>query len=1126
MNKIKAYINGVEVLVDRGTTIYKAAKENNIDNIPTLCFDPRLEPFASCFVCAVEIEGVEKLSPSCSTPLEENMKVQTKSDKVLKARKTALELLLSNHYADCVAPCQETCPAKVDVQGYIALISAGKYSEAVRLIKETNPLPLVCGRVCVRTCELSCRRDIVDESVGIDYLKRYATDIDIQSPWTPDVPPFNSNKVALIGGGPASLTCAYYLRLKGYECTIFEQMPFLGGMLRFGIPEYRLPKEELDKEINWILNLGVKVELNKKLGEDFTIKSLRESGFDSIFIGLGAWKAKPMRLPDEFDTEGVLSGIDFLRTIPLGSAPDFTGKTVIVVGGGNTAIDAARSAVRLKAEQVYIVYRRTRKEMPAHEAEISAAEHEGVKIVYLAAPTRIISKEKKVTGLESLKMELGAPDASGRRSPVPVEGSEYVINCDYIISAIGQDVDAKGIVEDDGVKMSRWNTPTADDRILQTTAPDVFIGGDAYLGAATAIEAIAHGKIAANSIDEYLSKGVVEKKNARFLSKKDVFQKPIEKDFNYIPKSKRELMPELDAKYRIQNQEEVELGYTQEQAATEAFRCLECGCSDYFYCNLRKYSDEYSASQNRFVGEFAKCKEDLSHPFIALDSNKCISCGLCVRTCGDNLKISALGFVGRGLRTTVKPALDKALLETTCVSCGNCIDVCPTGAIYEKKGYKKPGPFEIQINDSICRFCSLGCSLKVEETVSGLYSVIGGDNIVPNDGYLCYKGRFGHRAGLSEQRLKSSYIACESVEIKEALNKAVSIIKENIELGKSIQIFASAKLGLETLILLKQLTQSLSAKIACADESANCAEIAQYNSKYGSLFSSAKLADLSAFEQIILIGDASKGSFVLEYDLAKAQKNGAKLISLLSAGDRKLNFCNEYFDYADNSKLANEIQELSKDKSSVIVYNPDNSPKNALDIIKNIENENSNFKTLIVRNNANSLGLQTLEIFPQDISKTSPECIIAIGEDVLKLAELKDFKGKIIALDYLKTETIAKADVAIAIPAPIEDKGVYVSFDGSVNIANSGAKSENCADAYSIINTLSLALFPDEKHYHYEYAKSSAIETAKAKLAQAPKTQYESVANFDFSIPQTRINIDSSEIYLENEITSKLFSKA
>ena len=592
IQKIKVTINGREYIAQSGQTILEVVREYNIDTIPTLCWDPKLPPYGSCYLCVVEVEGLEKLVPSCSSPVANGMIIHTDNERIREARKTALELLLSNHYADCLGPCTQTCPAGVDVQGYIALIAMGKYREAVRLIKEKNPLPLVCGRVCVRECEAACRRNRVDNPVGIDYLKRYASDIDIEDPWMPELPPKNGKRVAVVGGGPAGLTCAYFLTTKGYSVTIFERSPHLGGMLRYGIPEYRLPKGMLDREINWIINLGVEVRINTKLGQDFTLQELKDQ-YDAVFLALGAQKAKGMGLAGEDKVKGIIGGVEFLRQIQLMEQPDINGKEAVVVGGGNTAIDAARSALRLGAKKVTILYRRTKKEMPANEMEIEAAIEEGIEITYLSAPIAIVENNGHIEALTCIKMELGKPDASGRRSPVPIAGSEYTLRCDFVISAIGQDVDLGAIKSDGQLKTTRYHTIIADDRTLETSIPGVFAGGDVVTGPDVAINAIAHGGRAAEAIDSFIKKGKPETTSIGFISRKDDFGEISDSEFIHVQKIARERMREVPVPERIKTFNEVELGFTEEQALTEATRCLECGCLAFFGCSLRKYATEF-----------------------------------------------------------------------------------------------------------------------------------------------------------------------------------------------------------------------------------------------------------------------------------------------------------------------------------------------------------------------------------------------------------------------------------------------------------------------------------------------------------------------------------------------------
>ncbi len=751
---VKLTINGKEITASPDKTILQVCREQNIDNnIPTLCYDEKLPPFGSCFLCVVELEGQSRLFPSCSTKVAEGMKIQTRSEKVKRARKTCLELLVSDHYADCFGPCRLNCPADVDIQGYMSLIHLGKFKEAVALIKEKNPLPSVCGRVCTRKCEINCRRSLVDAPVGIDFLKRYAADQDmIGEMWTPDTKPDNGHTVAIVGGGPAGLTCAYYLVLDGYRPVIFESLPKPGGMLRYGIPEYRLPKDVLDKEINWISSLGVEIHTDKTLGKDFTIDSLFKKGYEAVFVGLGAQVGKPMQVENE-EVDGVLSGVEFLRQVELKTNPRITGR-VVVVGGGNTAVDAARTSLRLGAEEVILLYRRTRKEMPANEMEIVAAEEEGVKMEFLAAPVRVNSENDRMTSIECLRMELGEPDASGRRRPVKIEGSEYTLKADWIISAIGQEPDLDGADESTGLKVTKWKTVVAKDGTFDTDRPGVFAGGDVVTGPADAIDAIAAGRKAAIAIDKYIRESVITPLHSRFESKRDNFHKMTAQDLPDIGISERHHMPELEAVQRIHSFVEVETGYTAEEAIEESGRCAECGCDVALSCTLQDYCSEYGVDQTRFVGSYNKYKVDTRHPFIKLDSNKCIRCGRCVATCAEILNVSALGFVNRGFRTIIKPALEKALHETNCVSCGNCIDVCPTGALNEKMPFRRSGPWKMETTYNICNYCSVGCNITINHKTPDLFFVTGAPpDKEPNHGELCVKGRFGYEHYLDGSRM-------------------------------------------------------------------------------------------------------------------------------------------------------------------------------------------------------------------------------------------------------------------------------------------------------------------------------------------------------------------------------------
>ncbi|OGP59141.1 MAG: electron transporter RnfB [Deltaproteobacteria bacterium RBG_13_49_15] len=502
---------------------------------------------------------------------------------VLKVKSMTDRLLHFNREDDCLAPCRQTCPAEIDIPKYIAQIKSGDYEGAVHTIRERNPLLLSCGRVCPHPCETHCRRAIEDEAVSINQLKRFVADFEMNSGKHLPIScaPPTGKRVAVIGGGPAGLSCAYFLRRLGHEVTIFEAMPKLGGMIRYGIPEYRLPKKVLDWEIEGITNLGIKVHTNVKLGVDFDMSSLVSAGYDAVFIGVGAWKDMSIGVEGE-NLKGCYTGIDFLAKVGMGEAVPKV-RRAAVVGGGNTAIDCVRTLVRLGVEEVYLVYRRTRKEMPANEVEIDAAEHEKVKFIFLAAPAKVIGNEEgTLTHLQYLKMKLGEPDASGRRRPVPIEGSETLLEIDMLIAAIGQQSDMsfkEGGKRIQDLKITRWKTIDADPETLQASIPYIFTAGDAATGPSLVVEAIGGGRRAARSIHMYLT-GQEIKPPLKSIFKR-LIPGTIFESVEGIQKIARAKMPELPADERITNFKEVDQVISEDAALAESARCLFCGRTCY-----------------------------------------------------------------------------------------------------------------------------------------------------------------------------------------------------------------------------------------------------------------------------------------------------------------------------------------------------------------------------------------------------------------------------------------------------------------------------------------------------------------------------------------------------------------
>ena len=477
------------------------------------------------------------------------------------------------------APCRLACPAGLNVQGYVQMVKAGKYKEALEIIMEDLPLPGVLGRICPHGCEDACRRCEVDAPVAIRDLKRLAADqFDCRQIAIKCLPP-RPEKVAIVGSGPAGLSAAYHLARQGVLATIYEALPEAGGMLRVGIPEHRLPRKILDQEIQVITNLGVQIKTNTPLGADLTVDDLFAQGYKAVYLALGAHKGIELGIPGE-KSKGVRQGVDYLREVNLTGRAE-TGQKVAIIGGGNVAIDVARSALRLGAGEVNIIYRRTRAEMPAWEEEIHAAEIEGAKITYLAAPQEVLTRDGQVAGLRCIRMELGEPDSSGRRRPIPLPGSEYELEIDQLIPAIGQRPDLSAIEEVTGLKFSRWGTAEVDAITYATGREGVFAGGDLQTGPWVAIGAIAAGREAAVSIVRYLD-GQDMAEGREPVKKEDPVYRPVPAD---APKQARAKMPELAVQQRHGNFKEVELGYDEAAGRAEAERCINCGyCCECLQC--------------------------------------------------------------------------------------------------------------------------------------------------------------------------------------------------------------------------------------------------------------------------------------------------------------------------------------------------------------------------------------------------------------------------------------------------------------------------------------------------------------------------------------------------------------
>jgi NADH-quinone oxidoreductase subunit F len=478
-----------------------------------------------------------------------------------------------------ISPCQHTCPVGINVPKYVAHIAEGEYLDAVETIRERNPFPAICGRICHHPCETRCRRGELDDPVAIRELKRFAADWYFdhigELPEPEPFPQTQDQRVAVVGAGPTGLSCAHFLAQMGYPVTVFEALPIGGGMLSVAIPQFRLPREVIQSEIDYIAKRGVEIRYNTPIDVNFTVEDLRRDGFEAVFIAAGAQRSQRIGIPGELeDVEDFHYGLRFLRDVRVGKQVR-VGNHVAVIGGGNVALDAARTSLRLGAEEVNLYYRRSRGEMPVTEVEYDEAVAEGIQFHFLVSPTRIESSDWKATGLQCIRMRLGEPDASGRRRPVPIAGSEFSVEADTVIAAVGQAPDLSFIPRDSALERTRWETLEVDSNRLSTNVPGIFAGGDFVTGPGMVIEAIATGRRAAIAIDKYLREDTsrVEMYDLKQKVAGEEGSSPVEETWETQPRLE---MPKLPVKDRKRSFEEIERGFPEEVARQEAGRCLRC----------------------------------------------------------------------------------------------------------------------------------------------------------------------------------------------------------------------------------------------------------------------------------------------------------------------------------------------------------------------------------------------------------------------------------------------------------------------------------------------------------------------------------------------------------------------
>jgi formate dehydrogenase major subunit len=1073
MALVKLNINGKEITAEAGKTVLEAALENGIE-IPHLCFDKRLEVYAGCGLCIIEIEGQPKIARSCATYVADGLVVRSDTPKVIEARNNALNILVSQHIGDCKAPCTLNCPANTDVQGYVGLVANKQYIESLKLIKEKLPLPACIGRVCPHPCEDACRRQHVEEPVSIACIKTFAADYDLNTgnPYIPELKPATGKKVAVVGAGPAGLSAAYYLLVEGHEVDVFEAMPKPGGMLRYGIPEYRLPKNVVDAEVAIIEKMGANFNYGVKVGEDISLDYLRTK-YDAVFLGIGAWKSSSLRCEGE-DTPGVIGGIDFLIRVAE-NKPVKIGRKVIVVGGGNTAMDVARTSIRLGAEEVRVVYRRSEDQMPAEKIEIKEAKEEGVIFSFLSAPSLVLSDGDKVTGLRCEKMVLGEKDESGRQSPVPT-GEFVEFEADTIIAAIGQEVDCGNIK----VGLGKKKNIAIKEGTFETNLEGVFAGGDAATGPKIAIEAVAQGGRAARVITTYLAGEMIPYKNIPLVytevTKEDF------KDEKVIPRvPHRTVEPEI----RKHNFQPILPTMTEEEAVREGQRCLECGCKDYFECQLVDYIKKYEVDTKKYHAINERRFKETDHPFISQNVDKCVLCGLCVRACDEVVGASALGFVERGNATFVAPAFQQELKMTSCISCGHCIDVCPVGAWLDRRNNMKEIPLNLEKTKSVCSYCSVGCEIVYEHKDNKVYLASSKENEIP----ACGKGKFGiehinHEKRLLKPkvRIKGNY---EPIELDTAIFETAKRLRsiQNMYGQDQIAFVVSPKLTNEEFKYIKAVADELNTKykgsftldsepgieavLGRNESTVGMEELdnADLIISVGHLYehhpsAGMKLRRLSETKKIISASTIKTKleSFASKADLTDYEVFFTRVLkALVDTGFIKKERITSYENGEDLIKALDKVEVLpealkvaeafKKARKPIILADENTVPKAALKVLADITllagNDRRPHRGLIVQKaKVNSQGAWNIgfrtpgEEIRKALLNNELKGLVVIGEDVLgNVPELKEAVDKLkffAAFDIMENETTANAEYLLPLCSIAESSGTIVSADGTV----------------------------------------------------------------------------------------------
>lgn len=1156
MNELRLNIDGRECVGQQGQTILQIARENGIE-IPTLCYDDRMEIYGSCGLCVVEVEGGRGLSRSCATMAADGMVVDTRSEAVVSSRKAALELLVSDHVGDCLAPCVRACPGSTDCQGYVGLVANGQVEKAVELVMKKLPFPACIGRVCPHPCETECRRQLVEEPVSIANIKRYMGDFDINSEemYYPEMKHASGKRVGIIGGGPSGLTAAYYLLIQGHEVTVYDQMPEMGGMLRYGIPEYRLPTYVIDKEVGRIETMGAHYINNVRIGEDITLQEIRDE-FDAVYVAVGAWKSAGLRVEGE-ELDGVVGGIDFLRRVQLNEPQEF-GEKIAIVGGGNTAMDACRTAVRMGAKEVSVLYRRTVEEMPAEPIEIEEAQEEGVIFRLLVAPTKINADENgHVKSVTLQKMELGEPDDSGRRRPVPIEGAIEDLEVDLIIGAIGQKSDLFGL---DELETNPWGNIISDADYFSTNLEGVFAGGDVVdNGADIAIKCIGDGEKAGKIIDCYLQGIEIPYRREFIVERKDFGEKDV-RDKERILRSE---MPLIDKEIRKHNFDEVALGFDTEAAQKDAMRCLECGCHDVFECKLYRYFNEYEIEQDSILAENILLNHhnrryheiDTSNPYFTYDAQKCILCGLCVRVCSDVMDNGALGLTERGIEAQVRPELGSPLAQTQCISCGQCVATCPVGAFQEKLPLDKEVPVELDHTFSICSYCSVGCSIDVQTHGDQMYRAVPIEGAAVDNGYLCVRGRFGFDQVDKDERLLTPMIRKNGTLVPATWDAALKEVARKLQSSQviygsdAVALSVSDRLTNETAFLAKRYARELlqTDQVTCFNRTKpGIADVIGYDA------STVSFDELEAARFVLLVGsDIYNDHTIAAIKLKKAIDKHCFLHSINDKATHTDAWATGVIHTEDNNFLRQVLKALleqpvtangkedaleklqdvtisdearafvrdyTASKASLIVYDDKRCSVATKQLLADIavaagQIGKARRGILALKDKNNSQGIVDLGIdadaarIKARVAAGEIRSLFVLGEDVPNLDTSK--LSFLAVADLSLTETAQKADVVLPLALAAEQFGSYTNTERRLQTKDGALEPKSGMEDWEIFEELAAVL-------GYENSFSYAQEIFQAMVEETVPYR-----GFDLDTEEGIWPFEVQEVYLSGKVPTE-----